>query len=107
MSSKELDTAIDHASLSRLQVLIKTLCDELPEARALVEDKLLTAPTAVIDLTGEDSQPKSGEKRQRFAMCANCKDEFETTKNHENGCRYHPGTHSVFASSLPIEQTES
>jgi hypothetical protein len=34
----------------------------------------------------------TGVKRQRYAMCENCKEEFDTTDNTEDDCQYHDGT---------------
>jgi hypothetical protein len=58
-SGTALDYAIDHTTLSRLQSLLKNVCDASFEARALVEAQLLAEPTTVIDLTDDDSQPKT------------------------------------------------
>jgi hypothetical protein len=94
MSSSELKYAIDHTTLSRLQILLKHVCDASPEARAIVEEELLAGPTTVIDLTDDDEQPTAsatGVKRQRYAMCEHCKEEFDVTENDEDDCQYHDG----------------
>jgi hypothetical protein len=94
-SRTALNNAIDHTTLSRLQSLLKNVCDASFEARTLVEEQLLAGPTTVIDLTDDDSQPKTatdtGVKRQRYAMCEHCKEEFDTTDNDEEDCQYHDG----------------
>lgn len=101
MPFPELNHAIEHTTLSRLQSLLKEVCDASPEARSLVEQELLVpaSTTTVIDLTDDDSetptttttQTDTGAKRQRYAMCENCKEEFDVTENDEDSCQYHDG----------------
>lgn len=94
MTSPELNYAIDHTTLSRLQSLLKQVCDASAEARALVEEQLLATPTTVIDLTDEDEHTPTtytGVKRQRYAMCEHCKEEFDVTENDGESCQYHDG----------------
>lgn len=57
MPSPELNYAIDHTDLSRLQNVLRRVCDASPTAQALVEAELL-APSAsinVIDLTADEN----------------------------------------------------
>ncbi|CAD0096148.1 unnamed protein product, partial [Aureobasidium vineae] len=89
-----LTHAIDHTTLSRLQCVLKQICDSSPAAATLVEEQLLAPPTAIVDLTDDntDSAPiesNTGAKRQRYAMCENCKEEFDVTDNDEDSCQYH------------------
>ncbi|KEQ97235.1 hypothetical protein AUEXF2481DRAFT_27499 [Aureobasidium subglaciale EXF-2481] len=95
MPSAELDHAIDHTLLSRLQSLLKQVCDASPEARALVEEELLAAEsTTVIDLTDDDdipTQATNGVKRSRYAICEQCKEEFDITENDDEACQHHTG----------------
>ncbi|KAK6001713.1 hypothetical protein QM012_002203 [Aureobasidium pullulans] len=109
MPSPELNHAINHTTLSRLQSLLRRVCDASPAALALVERELLAPPvlpmptsTAVIDLTTtvdyetpstiiSTTQTETGVKRQRYAMCENCKEEFDVTENDNGSCQYHDG----------------
>ncbi|KAH0283665.1 hypothetical protein KCU62_g8875, partial [Aureobasidium sp. EXF-3399] len=94
MTSPELKYAIDHTTLSRLQSLLKSVCDASQEARVLVEGQLLATPTTVIDLTDEHEHTPTtytGVKRQRYAMCEHCKEEFDVLENDEESCQYHDG----------------
>jgi hypothetical protein len=70
------------------------------EGSTVVEEELLapSASTNVIDLTAdENNRPvhpvtdTSSVKRQRHAMCKNCKEEFDVTENAEDSCEYHKG----------------
>jgi hypothetical protein len=104
MTSPELNHAIDHTTLSRLQNLLKKVCDTSEEARAIVEEQLLATPTTVIDLTDEHEHTPTtytGVKRQRYAMCEHCKEEFDVLDNDEDSCQYHDG---VFASKYMIDE---
>jgi hypothetical protein len=100
MPSPELNYAIDHTDLSRLQNVLRRVCDASLTAQALVEAELLapSASTNVIDLTADEAnRPEhpvtdtSSVKRQRHAMCKNCKEEFDVTENAEDSCEYHKG----------------
>jgi hypothetical protein len=100
MPSPELNYAINHTALSRLQNVLRRVCDASPTAQALVEEELLapSASTNVIDLTADETnrpvQPAtctSSVKRQRHVMCNNCKEEFDVTENAEDSCEYHKG----------------
>jgi hypothetical protein len=98
MPSPELNHAINHTTLARLQSLLRRVCDASPEALTLVEQELLApAPAAaVIDLTVDYEAPTNqtdtvGVKRQRYTMCENCKEEFDVTENDEDSCQYHDG----------------
>ncbi|CAD0112816.1 unnamed protein product, partial [Aureobasidium uvarum] len=93
MPSPDLNHAITHTTLSRLQSLVRRLCDASPTARALVEQELLASSSAtnVIDLTSEEPQQTiqqivstDSAKRQRYAMCEHCKEEFDVTDNAED-----------------------
>ncbi|KAI4818572.1 hypothetical protein E4T44_06546 [Aureobasidium sp. EXF-8845] len=105
MPSPELNYAINHTALSRLQNVLRRVCDASPTAQALVEEELLapSASTNVIDLTADEInrpvQPAtctSSVKRQRHAMCNNCKEEFDVTENAEDSCEYHKGTLEIY-----------
>jgi hypothetical protein len=55
MPSPELNHAIGHTALSRLQNVLRKVCDASPTAQAIVEEELLapSATTNVIDLTAD------------------------------------------------------
>ncbi|KAI4818574.1 hypothetical protein E4T44_06545 [Aureobasidium sp. EXF-8845] len=89
-SRTALNYAIDHTTLSRLQSLLKNVCDASFEARALVEAQLIAEPTTTMT-RNQELATDTGVKRQRYAMCENCKEEFDTTNNTEDDCQYHDG----------------
>ncbi|KAI4722705.1 hypothetical protein E4T48_00990 [Aureobasidium sp. EXF-10727] len=113
MSLPELNHAIDHTTLSRLQSVLKQVCESLPAAAALVEEHLLAPPPTVIDLTDDSENAVSappvlipGAKRQRYAMCENCKQEFDVTENEKDSCQYHDDLFSLLPRIPPMPFTQ-
>ena len=119
MLSPSLLDAIDNADLSRLRKTLKRVCDVSNDARTLTEKQLLrptkkrasgssrSAPE-VLDLCSDDGPTAStfhmppsqlhatsarldSAQWTRFAVCANCKSDFNVVDNAHGNCRYHTG----------------
>ncbi|KAJ5827107.1 hypothetical protein N7447_003870 [Penicillium robsamsonii] len=80
-----LDRAINDASAQTLRVVLKSICAKNDEARKDAENQLLA-------MTHRYQGELRGNKRlfPRYALCINCKKEFDVTTNTEKACRYHP-----------------
>ncbi|KAK8166994.1 hypothetical protein IWX90DRAFT_231555 [Phyllosticta citrichinensis] len=82
MTSEALIQAIELADLERLQTVLKYMCRKSEVANALAEKQLLTTETTA-----------RGKKRQcpRYAVCLQCREEYDVTENDGNSCEPHPG----------------
>ncbi|KAL4902183.1 hypothetical protein BDW74DRAFT_181032 [Aspergillus multicolor] len=93
-----LKSAIDILLETKLRQVLKSLCEQVPEARdEAAKDRLVdNSKKPIVHQEGEEttvSQPEPrGVKRSvaRYAFCRNCKEEFDVTENQEDSCRYHP-----------------
>lgn len=84
-----LSIAINNVSHEKLRSLFIAICEKVPEARQQAQSELLIETDSVPIGDNEEQEPEP-EARIRYADCANCKKEFDTTKNLEISCRYHP-----------------
>ncbi|KAF2825775.1 hypothetical protein CC86DRAFT_34829 [Ophiobolus disseminans] len=75
-----LSTAIQSASLTRLQTVLQEICLESPEAYNLACQKLLVS-----------SGKRKRESTHRYEICAQCKQEYDVTQNCSDACQWHPG----------------
>lgn len=87
-----LEEAIRSVPPHRLQNSVTQLCQKIPAAAELLSSLLLTQPSAA--------------KRKlvtRWAMCENCKEEFDVAHNEDDeGCAFHGGAVSTISlRSLP------
>ncbi|KAK8192841.1 hypothetical protein IWZ00DRAFT_264192 [Phyllosticta capitalensis] len=89
--SKVLIKAIEYADLERLHGVIKSICEESEVANALFEEKLLVPISSGQDRKSGNAQKGGKRQRPRYAVCTNCKEEFDMTENDDEACDYHDG----------------
>ena len=109
----KLNDAIGSVSKETLVSMVVEICRTNPSAREFVIDELFVTedkvpqpgtPCTISTVSeGDDDSDNSGEavphleatgskrQRTRYAVCENCKEEFDVTKNTRRSCSYHPG----------------
>ena len=116
--ARQLNAAILGVSKEVLAVLMMKICQDHPSIRDFVERHLLVNesqvpwPGSLVDSDGdsedsdESDESEASEKvttvpeltqagpkrlRMRYAICINCKEEFDVSENTRKSCSYHPG----------------
>jgi hypothetical protein len=93
-----LFNAINSASTSRLQSVLREICTTKPEAYKLACDLLLIAngddSNNNSDTTAAPPRPKRKYEalQQRFEICVKCKQEYDVSMNIDGFCMWHSGT---------------
>jgi hypothetical protein len=96
-----LFNAINSASPSRLQAVLREICSVEPKAYKLACDLLLVAIDDDNNSSNNNSDAavaspppkhKLDTLQQRFEVCVQCKEEFDVSKNLEGDCMWHSGT---------------
>jgi hypothetical protein len=107
--------AISQATRTRLQQLLLKMYFRLPQAAKFVSDELLidvneieiapnppnteeqnplnkcATPKAGSGPGKVENAPTTAQKRSRYAMCEQCDQEFDVSKNEEGDCQWHDG----------------
>jgi hypothetical protein len=77
--------AIDSATLKRVQTVLREVCLECPEALSLASKKLLVSPTEAL------GTKRKHDSTQRYEICVQCKQEYDTKDNRKDSCVWHSG----------------
>lgn len=84
-SNDALLDAIDSATLKRVQTVLREVCLECPEALNLASKKLLVSPTEA------PGTKRKHDSTQRYEICVQCNEEYDTKDNQEDSCVWHSG----------------
>lgn len=102
MVSKVLDYAIQKARRRRLLTTLGRISKESPIAHSLIATELASLQSASNQEnsksiktgdTGGDPRQGQAKKREcpRYAICINCRQEFDSSTNSGESCHYHDG----------------
>lgn len=89
-----LGNTLNGLSEKTLREVFKSVCAKSDAARKEAESQLLLASSADSTATQAAGTEKSSDAGKttvpRYALCGNCKEDFDVTANTDKTCRYHP-----------------
>ncbi|KAF2438966.1 hypothetical protein P171DRAFT_436341 [Karstenula rhodostoma CBS 690.94] len=93
MAEDTLEQAISAAAPERVRTVLLNIVSQSDAARGLASAELLAPPTS----TNNGRLPSTKRKRDsqatiRFLVCNQCNQEFDTTKNGPQSCKWHSGS---------------
>lgn len=96
MDPRVLQQAIYASNASHAKLILVKLCRDNPSARQYIESEMLIEELEggkVQPVTPDTGTAQSTKKRARFAVCAQCEQPFDETRNEELACcqPFHPG----------------
>jgi hypothetical protein len=81
-----LFSAINSATLERVQTVLREICAQNPQAFELASAKLL------VPNRDDAKRKRDTTHQQRYEICVQCEEEYDVLDNEQGACEWHPGT---------------
>jgi hypothetical protein len=79
-------SAINSATLERVQTVLREICAQNPQAFELASAKLL------VPNRDDAKRKRDSTHQQRYEICVQCEEEYDVLDNEQGACEWHPGT---------------